>query len=200
MFMRLILALIIMMYSGMALSQTLRMGKSVEIVPHNIYASKNPRMDSNGQACGVLLIHSTLKDLKFYGQIEGDVKFEAGVYYIYLHQNSTKLTIKQSDGSKLNIKIPKIQSKTTYQATIFESEERGYLICSSDPSGANVTLISPKDRIEIGKTPLKGNVEILEGNYDIEISKKGFVPEIIKNIKIKSNKTTKIGTIKLKKL
>lgn len=180
-------------------AQSLEFDKPAEILPHSIFAARNLRVDSKGKPCGVLMVHSTIEDLRFKGQIEGNVDYDSGIYYVYLHQGTTKLDIEDISGSITQIELPKIEPKTTYEITIFKGNNRGSLTCKSDPSGASVIAILPNDTIYLGRTPLKQNVKLLTGIYTIKVSKKGYKTKIIQNVNIKANKTTKLGTVKLKR-
>lgn len=197
---RIVLLFFVAIMALQGLAQTLCLEGDVQVDPQNIYAARNPRKDAKGYPCGVLMLHSTIEGLKFNGQMVGDVAYEAGVYYIYLPQNAKKLEVTAPSGSVLKVPLPKIETKVTYEATLFYQFPKGALACASDPSGATVTLISSNERINLGRTPLKGNVEVLTGVYKVEISKPGFQSVIKQNVKINSGKTTKLGTIKLKKL
>ncbi|MDE7350537.1 MAG: PEGA domain-containing protein [Muribaculaceae bacterium] len=197
---RFVLLLIACMMAAGVMAQTLCIEKEVEILPHNISASRNQRKDSKGLPCGLLMLHSTIEGLTFKGQTVGDVAYESGVYYIYLPVNAKKLEAIAPSGSVLKIDLPKIESKTTYEATVYYMFPKGSIICSSDPSGATVTLISAKERTNIGRTPLKGNAEVLSGVYDVEFSKPGYRTVVKNNVKVNAGKTTKLGTIKLNKL
>ena len=181
-------------------AQKLVMDGKVELLPLNVYASRNPRTDSDGQFCGVLMVHSTNDRLQFAGAIEGEVTRNAGVYYVYLRPGTTKLSILSPAGSHLDVKLDKITPKCTYQVTVYEDTRRGLLVCTSDPSGAVVTVISSNgDEKVIGNTPIKGNAELMVGVYTITIAKKGFQTKTLNNVEIIANKTKKLGTIKLKK-
>ena len=181
-------------------AQSIRLEGDVRLIQNSVYASRNSRTDSKGRYCGVLLVHSTIPDLRFSGKVVGDVRYESGVYYVYLSSNASKLEIYDLAGSKLQIRLPKIGMKTTYEVTVYKSNERGSIECSSDPSGATVTLLIGEEKITVGKTPLKGNVEVLEGVYDIEFFKKGYETKILKKIRITPKKATKLGTVKLNNL
>ncbi|MDE7419742.1 MAG: PEGA domain-containing protein [Muribaculaceae bacterium] len=194
-----IIAFLLLSYAFDIVAQAIRLDKEVELMPMNVYAARNPRVDSKGLECGVLMVHSTIPELKFVGNVEGDISYESGIYYVYLRANTTRLDIVDQTGHKLQIRMPKIQSKHTYEATLYKSTERGTIVCASDPSGAVVTLISGKDRIELGRTPIK-NLEVLEGIYDLEILKSGYERRVIRNIKVNPNKSTKLRTVKLKKI
>lgn len=196
-----IIVLFYFILSFEANAQSLSIDGNVETLVGNVYASRYSRTDAKGRFCGVLLVHSTIKNLEFSGDTIGDVKYKSGVYYVYLRPKTTKLNISDPDGASLRLELPKIQPKTTYEITIYKPEERGVLQCDSDPSGAMITLLFKDHRIELGRTPLRGShAEVLTGIYNIEISKKGYSTRVIDNVKIKRDKTTKLGMIKLNTL
>ena len=196
---KLVLLFIICMMAIDSTAQVLCLENQVELQTNNIYAARNPRKDSKGVPCGVLMLHSTIEGLTFEGSAVGDVQNDAGVYVIYLPQNTKKLGIVAPSGSVLKIDLPKIESKATYAATVYYEYEKGSFVCASDPSGASVTLISGNERTDLGKTPLKGNVDVLTGVYNVEVSKSGFQTVVKSNVKISSGKTTNLGTVKLSK-
>ncbi len=194
---KLVLFLMVCLMSLGGLAQTLCIEKSVEILPTSIYASRNQRKDAKGLPCGVVIFHSTIDGLKFKGDVVGEVQYEAGVYYVYLPATTKKIEAVAPSGSTLKIDLPKIEAKTTYEATLYYVFPKGSLACASDPSGATVTLISGGERTNVGRTPLKGNNEVLVGIYDVEFSKQGYKSIVKRNVKVNAQKTTKLGTIKL---
>lgn len=195
----LVLLLFACMMSLGCMAQVLCIEKDVEVMPKNIYAARNQRKDAKGVPCGVVMFHSTIEGLKFKGQTVGEVAYDAGVYYVYLPGKCKKLEVVAPSGSVLKIGLPGIVSKTTYEATLYYVYPKGTLTCASDPSGAKVTLVSGSERVKLGKTPLKGNVEVVTGVYTVEVSKPGFQTVVKNNVKISEGKTTKLGTVKLTK-
>ncbi len=181
-------------------AQQLEVESPAELIATSIYASRNPRKTPKGKFCGVLMVHSTIPNLRFEGNVVGDVAYQDGIYYVYVAPESSKLKVTNPAGNFLNLVLPKVQSKATYQVTVYEVESRGSLVCNSDPAGAHIVLITSGGEIDLGKTPIKGNVDILEGTYSIRASKIGFKEKIVKNVKIRGGKTTRLGTIKLSRL
>lgn len=181
-------------------AQALQIEKDVELMPKNLTASTNQRKDSKDQVCGLLLVNSTIDGLKFDPKTAvGNVKYENGTYHVYLSPGTKKLAVNDANGNKLILSLPGVQPKSTYTVTIFEADERGVLEIQSDPSGANVTLVSDAERIDLGTTPIRKNASIRVGSYNVTVSKKGFESKTVKNVKIKAGKTTKLGTVKLKR-
>lgn len=181
-------------------AQQLEIETQAELLPKSIYAARNTRQTPKGKFCGVLMVHSIVKDLRFEGATVGPVAYQDGIYYVYLAPETSKLKVANAVGNTINLVLPKIQSKATYQVTIFESEVRGSLVCQSDPSGAQVTLLTPDGEIDLGRTPLRGNIDILEGTYSIRVTKPGYKDKTIKNVKIRNGKKNSLGTIKLSQL
>lgn len=181
-------------------AQQLEIEAQAELLPQSIYAARNTRQTPKGKFCGVLMVHSIVKGLRFEGATVGAISYEDGIYYVYLAPETSKLKVYNAVGNVINLTLPKIQPKATYQVTIFESEARGSLVCKSDPSGAQVTLISPSGEIDLGKTPLRGNIDILEGTYSIRVTKPGYKDKTVKNVRIRHGKKTSVGTIKLTQL
>ena len=196
---RFLLVIFFINLSILSFSQELVMVEPVENIPNQIYASRNPRQDNKGKYCGVLLIHSTINNLQFKGSVVGDVKNNYGIYYVYLTPGTKKIQISDGKGNDLNIKFEGIESKATYQATIARTFEKGTLICKSDPSGAVITLISSDEEINLGKTPIAGNIDVKAGSYKMTIQKDNYKSVNLDKVKIHPNKTTDLGTIKLKK-
>lgn len=180
-------------------AQALQVAEDVESIPQNLYAARNPRTAANGKVCGVLFVHSTIGDLKFSGKVVGDVSNEASTYYVYLEPGTKKLEVYNSAGNKLIMKLPSVESKTTYQVTVSNVEERGSLSCASVPSGAIVEISLDNEQTSLGKTPIRGDIEIKSGTYTIVVSKPGYNEYVLNGVKIKPNKITNLGTIKLKK-
>lgn len=181
-------------------SQTLKSDGDVVKLPLNAYAAVHQRQDKSGKSCGILMVHSTIENLTFKGATVGVISRTGGIYYVYLRPNSQKLEIEDINGNQMKLNLPQIESKVAYEVTIYHSTSaRGYLKCRSEPSGATVRLISSKNSIPLGHTPIKGNVEISEGKYTLEIERPGFKIFRKENIKISAGKTTDIGLIKLKK-
>lgn len=181
-------------------AEALQIDKEVQFLPKNLTASTNPRKDSKGGMCGLLMVNSTIDGLKFDPKIAvGKVEYTNGTYYVYLPAGTKKLTVTDNSGSELKLSLPSIQPKATYQVTVFENDERGVLECQSDPSGANIVLVSGSERIDLGRTPIRKNASIRVGTYQVQVSKPGFESKTVDNVRIKAGKTTKLGTVKLKR-
>lgn len=190
-----------MLTFGIILSygQNICIEKDVELLPTNIYASKNLKVDENGNPCAVLFVQSSINDLNFEGDVVGDVVKDGTTYLVYVKGNTNKLRITHPQYFPVNIKFPVMQPKHTYEVIVGFKTGKGSLILKTDPSGADVSIQRGDEKINLGKSPLKGNLKIIEGTYELHISKQGYM-STTKTIKIEKDKTKKLGTIKLKKL
>ncbi len=179
-------------------AQNLRIDKEVTLLQTNVYASRNSRNDDKGNPCAVIMVRSSEPNLEFSGNVCGNVAYENATYYVYLPAGSTHLTVSNGSKNKLTLKFKGLASKTTYEAIVLETSDKGSLSLTTNPSGANVYLYTNDEKIPLGKTPIKNTVAIKTGTYRIEIIKTGYRKWEKKDIKISKDKTTDLGKIKLK--
>lgn len=197
--MRIFLLFMTLFMTLAAYSQSLVTDGDVRLRPNDIFARKaeNLRKDEKGIPCAVIMIHSTERGLQFVGETVGNVAHENATYYVYLKAGANKLEIKDGYKNSLKLKFPKLAPKSTYEVTVSETSEKGHLSLTTKPSGAKVSVSSKDGTINLGRTPVKGEIDIKAGVYDIVIVKSGYATKRIENVRISGNKTTKLGTIKL---
>ena len=181
-------------------AQELRLEKDVTLLEKNIHAQRNTRNDEKGNPCGLILVRSTEPDLTFTGNVIGDIDYNNATYYVYMSPGSTKLTVSNGRRNMLNLKFSPLQQKTTYEAIVLETSDKGSLSLRTVPSGAEVFLVNKGERISLGRTPIKSTVEIKTGTYRIEVEKKGYEGWRKRAVTITKGKTTDLGKIKLKAL
>ncbi|MBD5355894.1 MAG: PEGA domain-containing protein [Bacteroides sp.] len=171
----------------------------VTLLEGNIYARRNPRNDAAGNPCALIMVKSTEPNLTFEGNVCGEVKYENAIYYVYMSEGSTNLTVDNETRKKLSLKFPSLAAKASYEVTVGITSDKGSISLTTNPSGADVYMLSQGERIHLGRTPIKGNVKIKAGIYTFEVEKKGYEMWRKRKVDISKDKTVNLGNIKLKK-
>lgn len=118
MYMKLILGVIL--FASFA-NNVIAQGLKVVEVKETASGSKafQAPLDSNGHPCGLIKVMSTFPDLKFEGDIHGDVEFRNNEYNIFLAKGCNSLTVKRPQILPVVVNlsdygINEISSKATY--------------------------------------------------------------------------------------
>ena len=157
--------------------------KELKEVPSGADAFHAP-FDENGSPCGLLKVRTMVRDLKFEGNVYGDVRNENNEYYVFLAKGSNNIVIKRSGIMPLIIKfsdygIDEISSKATYQMVLKE-----------------VSLHPKKNKVVIDVRPFQADVFINEyhidndndglyqlflpkGDYIIKAEQNGYRPKVV---------------------
>jgi len=76
--------------------------------PDSKIAARYPRLDQNKQACALILIETTLRDIIFETDqaIAGDIQLRQGRFYIYVPASATTLKFSKEGYDLLEYKLP----------------------------------------------------------------------------------------------
>lgn len=93
----------------------------------DISARTNQREDTKGVACALIKVQLPIPNAIFEGDIIGRVAHKTNEYWVYMPEKSTKLEVKISGFSPLNVdfkgfSIPELESKTTYELCLLQKE------------------------------------------------------------------------------
>jgi len=107
-------------------------------------ASTNVRLGDDQKPCSLLKIVSLNKELKFEGNVVGDVVNKTNEYWVYIASNSSELIIKCPGLTSQRVKfseygIDKLQPKATYIMTVV-AQPKPQLQANSKPVAATPQL------------------------------------------------------------
>lgn len=113
----------------------------------DLAASVHRRKDGNGDPCALVKVMLPVEDAKFDGYIVGDVRYDTGVYWVYMTAESKKLVIKHPQYAATTLDFTKyningVQALRTYIVRIKagESQKKQTLTISFSPSNASVII------------------------------------------------------------
>lgn len=105
-------------------------------------------IDKNGHPCGLVKIQAMIPDLRFEGEVEGDISFEKNEYKVFLAKGSKQLMIKRPQVLPVVVNFPdfgigEISSKATYNIKLKEvslNALKNLLVIDVMPRKANVYI------------------------------------------------------------
>ena len=97
--------------------------KSMVTSPMDLSASTHPRLDKNGNACGLVKVRLAVTGAAFSGNVLGEVENHEGEYWVYMSQGSYMLKVRHPEFIALDMNfrdygIRCIEAKTTYVLTL----------------------------------------------------------------------------------
>ena len=101
-----IISTIILTMAFSAYSQNFSI-QSLEYLPTDLTASTQARTDLNGNKCGLVKVQCVLDNVKFSGNIIGNVEHKDGEYWVYLTKGSKQLYINHSMVLPLEVDLSK---------------------------------------------------------------------------------------------
>lgn len=118
----LLLSTFLVMTVCMASAQELTV-KSMNAELLDLSASTNPRLDKNGNACGLVKVRLATTGAVFSGNVLGEVENHAGEYWVYMSQGSYMLKVRHPEFIALDVNfrdygIRGVEPKTTYVLTL----------------------------------------------------------------------------------
>ena len=149
---RIVLSLILLFaLVGGASAQRLTV-ESFRAASTDLSASTSPRLDLNGQPCGLVKVQLAAMGAEFSGNVIGDCEYRTGEYWVYMTKGSYLLKVKLPNVVPLEVSlrdygIRGIEPKTTYVLTLLlpqtvQSADDGmrYLTVSVVPKDSKVTI------------------------------------------------------------
>ena len=145
---------------------------------NDLSASQYRRKDLVGEACALVKVQLTAKEVGFEGNVIQPVEYKGGEYWVYMTKGSRELRIKHLAASPAflpcHIKfadygISGVEPLVTYTLTLLMGEKTQKLIIDYTPKDALV-LVDSKPYQENGHLELMLPV----GSHDYVIAKKGY--------------------------
>lgn len=120
---------------------------------NDISASQHRRNDLNGQPCALVKVQLATAGAKFEGNVVGDVRYDAGEYWVYLSAGSKELRVKDNGFVACHVRfadygIATVQSLQTYNLTLLMPQggavipQGQKLIINYSPATATVLIDS----------------------------------------------------------
>lgn len=94
----------------------------VEKVQEDLTASILERKDAKGKSCALLRVQILDNNVKFAGDIVGDVKRDGNEYLVYVPAVTQEFTVHPSKGASVTVSLPRMESKATYVVEMGEGE------------------------------------------------------------------------------
>ena len=145
---------------------------------NDLSASQYRRKDLVGEACALVKVQLTAKEVGFEGNVIQPVEYKGGEYWVYMTKGSRELRIKHLATSSAFLPchvsfadygISGVEPLVTYELTILTGEKMQKLIIDYMPKDAMV-LVDSKPYQENGHLELTLPV----GSHDYVIAKKGY--------------------------
>ena len=141
-------------------------------------------LDAEGRPCGLIKIRTDNAELKFKGDIVGDVENKTNEYWIYMPQGSTQLNIMHQNFMPLVVDfddygIGEVASKLTYILTLSEQKykkEKTGLVATVKPETAALYI----DDVFIENLSGNGLYQLYlpKGDHICRIEQKGYRPNV----------------------
>lgn len=157
--------LCLMINSSTCIAQNIAV-KTIETSIRDASASTKSRLDENGAFCALLKILAVNKDIKFFGNIVGEVENNTNEYWVYMKAGSDSIMILAPTYSPITIffkeyNIDALESKTTYNLVLeFTNNITTRNLCKKELSYTecviNAQSNSLVDIVNLGKCFLYG--------------------------------------------
>ena len=183
------LAFLLFMFSCSLQAQKLTV-ESFSIDTEDLAASVSPRLDRNGNPCGLVKVQLAMMGAQFDGNIIGSVDYKTGEYWVYLTQGTKLLHIKHPSFLPLELDFRQlmpqgftgIQPKTTYKliitipAVMEIDEGMRYLNFIVTPHAAQVTV---DNGVPQSTNSSDGSVSFYlpMGKHSWEVTAAGYAPK-----------------------
>jgi len=175
---KVILSLVFLLYISSALAQGIKVVDVKETVSGT--DAFHAPIDGNNHPCGLVKILAIFSDLRFAGDVVGDVTSENNEYKIFMAKGSKQLVIKRPEVFPLVINFPdygieEISSKATYHIKLKEvslNPIKNLLVMDVKPRTANVYI----DDLLIDNENGDGGYRLLlpKGDHIYKIEAKGY--------------------------
>ena len=179
-----LLAILCLLYPAFSIHAQKLQVTEMSALPSNLYARENPRTDTGGKFCALLIVDvAGINDLSFSGDIIGETTQTLGGYYVYLSTSTKSVTFVHPTLGQGSIDFDKagieLEEKCVYKVVLQKTKMRKAVLQVS-PSHAKVSIDgqsytlsadgSLETELEIGKHVLNIECENYETlSSDIEI-------------------------------
>lgn len=153
---------------------------------NDISASQHRRNDLNGQPCALVKVQLATAGAKFEGNVVGDVRYDAGEYWVYLSAGSKELRIKGNGFVACHVRfadygIATVQSLQTYNLTLLLPQGGAvpvddglrYLQLTVEPATASVFIDNQPQQLTDGAA----NILLQQGTHSYRIEASGYQTE-----------------------
>ena len=130
-----------------ASAQSIQVGY-IEMLANDLFARTTPRKDTRGKNCAALKIAAPgMMNMRFTGDVVGPVKYEAGIYYVYVPEGTKSIGFEHRqlgsgaiDFSSAGIEISSNTSYSVILASGSEDTEWQLVVFRVDPGNTSVQL------------------------------------------------------------
>ena len=113
--------------------------KGFDAAPMDLSAQQYARQDRNGVKCALVKVQVIAADVRFQGNVMGDVRQEPGEYWVYMTDGTKFFKILSSSFLPLMYHFPEpLQSGVTYQLTLQAPQ-----FAASAPANASESISAP---------------------------------------------------------
>lgn len=176
-----ILLMLSTLFSILTRAQTIAI-ESFSIANGDVSASTQGRLDSNGDACGLIKVFLPTSKARFNGNVVGNTEQHTSTYWVYMSPGSKRLQVEHPDYPQLDVifkdfGIASIQAKTTYKLVLSTPQsannQNQTLKIKHSPYDAIVLIDGDIVETSEGQTTL--NLPI--GNHSYNITAKGYIKQ-----------------------
>ena len=147
---------------------------------NDISASQHRRNDLNGQPCALVKVQLATAGAKFEGNVVGDVRYDAGEYWVYLSAGSKELRVKGNGFVACHVRfadygIATVQSLQTYNLTLLLPQGGA---ASATMQKLTINYSPASAMVLVDSKPYQGQGSIVldlpVGNHDYQIAAVGY--------------------------
>lgn len=159
--------------------------KEMKVSPTDLTASTMPRMDRNGNPCGLVKVQLAAIGAQFEGNVIQPTDYKTGEYWVYMTEGSYMLRIKHPNFVPLSINfrdygIRGIEPKTVYELTLLMpqigqeiDDGMRYLVMNVEPKNCTVYIDDKLQNVQNGSVSLR----LSQGSHTYRVEAFGYAPE-----------------------
>ena len=159
--------------------------KEMKVSPTDLTASTMPRMDRNGNPCGLIKVQLAAIGAQFEGNVIQPTDYKTGEYWVYMTEGSYMLRIKHPNFVPLSINfrdygIRGIEPKTVYELTLLMpqigqeiDDGMRYLVMNVEPKNCTVYIDDKLQNVQNGSVSLR----LSQGSHTYRVEAFGYAPE-----------------------
>ena len=159
--------------------------KEMKVSPTDLTASTMPRMDRNGNPCGLVKVQLAAIGAQFEGNVIQPTDYKTGEYWVYMTEGSYMLRIKHPNFVPLSINfrdygIRGIEPKTVYELTLLMpqigqeiDDGMRYLVMNVEPRNCTVYIDDKLQNVQNGSVSLR----LSQGSHTYRVEAFGYAPE-----------------------
>lgn len=149
------LSFFLLLFSLSLMAQKINV-KEFSDLPQDLAARVHEKQDVNGNACALVKVIIPVQDVVFEGWII-DQKYTPGEYWVYLPENTPKMTIKHNSVAPFQYEFPeKLEGKHTYRLILEIQEEQQHVAFFNVKANVNDFILY------IGQDKVKSKKGVIE--------------------------------------